>query len=274
MRVAALVQAAWDPVSVEVDPVSGAIDRARAAAAASPGSLEAVELALTLGEAHVVGLDGPDVEALLRDCLALGAASVVAATDVYAVAEAMAADPFDLVLVPHRSGDHGASPVAGLLAGLLDLPQATAAESVAVEGREARVVSRLDRGVREELAVPLPAVVAVEPGIVRPRAASPAALIGARSAVVPRGRRSWTTGRPGRARPGCPPRRGRSPPRRASRRWSALPPRPASASWSRARPTRSRAGSWSCWRRRATWAEPRPRRRGPRSGSGTGRCPG
>ena len=186
MRVAAIVELAWDPASIEVSPLTGAIDRSRAVAEPTPGSLEAVELALTLGEAHVVGLDGPDVEALLRDCLALGAASVVAATDVYAVAEAMAADPFDLVLVPHRSGDHGASPVAGLLAGLLDLPQATAAESVAVEGREARVVSRLDRGVREELAVPLPAVVAVEPGIVRPRAASPAALIGARSAVVPR----------------------------------------------------------------------------------------
>jgi electron transfer flavoprotein beta subunit len=76
------------------------------------------------------------------------------------------------------------SPVAGLLAGLLDLPQATGVESLAIEDGEARVVVRLDRGEREELAVPLPAVIAVEPGIVRPRAASPAALVGAGSAPV------------------------------------------------------------------------------------------
>jgi electron transfer flavoprotein beta subunit len=132
----------------------------------------------------VFGLGGPDVEALLRECLAAGAASAAAAPDAYALAEALASEPFDLVLVPHRSGDHGAGRVAGLLAGLLDLPQATGVESLTVNGPEARVVRRLDRGEREELAVPLPAVIAVEPGIVRPRAASPAALIAARSAPV------------------------------------------------------------------------------------------
>jgi electron transfer flavoprotein beta subunit len=184
MRVAAVVEAAWDPASIEVDPVSGTIDRSRAAPAPSPGSREAVELGLALGETHVFGLAGPDVEALLRECLAVGGASAAAAPDVYSVADALAPDPYDLVLVPHRSGDHGVSPVAGLLAGLLDLPQATGVESLAVTGRVVTAVRRLDRAVREEVAVPLPAVIAVEPGIARPRAASPAALIAARSAPV------------------------------------------------------------------------------------------
>jgi electron transfer flavoprotein beta subunit len=184
MRVVAVVEQSWDPASIEVDPVGGAIDWSRAAPAPSPGSLEAAELGLGLGETHVVGLGGPDVEALLRECLAAGAASAAAAPDAYALAEALASEPFDLVLVPHRSGDHGAGPVAGLLAGLLDLPQATGVESLTVDGAEARVVRRLDRGGREVLAVPLPAVIAVEPGIVRPRTASPAALIAARSAPV------------------------------------------------------------------------------------------
>src|SRR5262249_30852537 len=151
----------------------------RAAPAPSPGSLDAVELALGLGAVRVYGL-GPDVTGLLRECLALGAAEAAAAPDPYALAAALRAVPCDLVLVPHRSGAHGASPVAGLLAGLLDLPQATAVEALALEGGEARVVRRLDRGEREELVVALPAVIGVEPGIARPRTASPAALIAAR----------------------------------------------------------------------------------------------
>jgi electron transfer flavoprotein beta subunit len=213
MRIAAVVEQSWDPASIEVDPVSGAIDRSRAAPAPSPGSLEAVELGLGLGETHVLGLGGPHLETLLRECLAVGAASAAAAPDAYALAEALAAEPFDLVLVPHRSGDHGASPVAGLLAGLLDLPQATAVESLTVDGPEARVVRRLDRGEREELAVPLPAVIAVEPGIVRPRVASPAALITAQPAPV--------VSLPRAARAPRPTFLGHRPPRPAPPRMSA-----------------------------------------------------
>jgi electron transfer flavoprotein beta subunit len=184
IRVAAVVEQAWDPASIEVDPASGEIDRSRAAAEPSPGSLDAVELALGLGEAHVFGLGPPPVEELLRGCLALGAVSAATAPDVHSLAAALGAGRFGLVLVPQRSGDGGASPIAGLLAGLLDLPQATGVESLAVDGMEARAVRRLDRGEREELAVPLPAVIAVEPGIARPRTASPAALLAARSAPV------------------------------------------------------------------------------------------
>jgi electron transfer flavoprotein beta subunit len=188
MRVAAVVELAWDPASIEVDPVSGEVDRSRAVLEPGPGSLEAVELALGLGSAHVFGLGPAGVDALLRECLALGADAAAAAPDVHSLAVALGAGRFDLVLVPGRSGDQAASPVAGLLAGLLDLPQATGVESLVVAAGEATVVRRLDRGEREELAVPLPAVIAVEPGIVRPRAASPAALIAAREvpvAVVP-----------------------------------------------------------------------------------------
>lgn len=178
MRVAAVVQRAWDPASIEVDAATGEIDWSRAVPAPTPGSLEAVEIALGLGGTHVFGLGEPAVEELLRECLAIGAVSAAAATDVYALAEALRPERFELVLAPHRSG------VAALLAGLLDLPQATAVESLVLEEGEARVVRRLDRGEREELAVPLPAVVAVEPGIVRSRAASPAALIAVGSAPV------------------------------------------------------------------------------------------
>src|SRR5262249_49117237 len=172
VRVAVVVEQAWDPASIEVD-ARGAVDWARAVPAPSPGSLEAVELALGLGETHVFGL-GARPEPLLRDCLARGAAAATAAPDVYARVPALA--DYDLLLAPHRSGDHGVSPVAALLAGLLDLPQATAVETLSLAEAEATVIRRLDRGEREELAVPLPAGIAVEPGIAPPRPGAPAAL--------------------------------------------------------------------------------------------------
>jgi len=100
------------------------------------------------------------------------------------VAVALTDEPADLVLAPHRSGDQSPSPIAPALAGLLDLPQATAVEALRLEAGEVVVVRRLDRGEREELALPLPAVVAIEPGLVRAPAATPAALIAARSGRV------------------------------------------------------------------------------------------
>jgi len=184
MRVSVVVEQGWDPTSIEVGPAGG-VDWSRAVAVPVPGSLEALELALGLGEARVLGHGLATVEDLLRTCLALGAAGVARAPDLFAVAAALRSEAPDLVLTAHRSADHGAGVTGPMLAGLLDLPQATAAESLRVEGGEAVAIRRLDRGEREEVAVPLPAVVAVEPGIVRPRAATPAALLAARSAPVP-----------------------------------------------------------------------------------------
>jgi len=185
VKVAVVVEQVWDPVSIELDAVSGAIDWSRAAAVPGPGSLEAVEVGLSLGDVSAYGLGVGGVAQLLRLCLALGAGRAVEAPDVYAVADAMGQEPMDLVLVPHRSGDGAASPVGPILAGLLDLPQATGVEALRLAGPEAVVMRRLDRGEREELALPLPAVIAVEPGIGRPRAATPAALITAQTTEIP-----------------------------------------------------------------------------------------
>jgi electron transfer flavoprotein beta subunit len=184
MRVSVVVEQAWDPASIEVGPAGG-VDWSRAVPGPVPGSLEALELALGLGETRVLGLGLAPVDDLLRTCLAMGAAGVARAPDLFAVAAALRAEAPDLVLAPHRSGDHGAGVTGPMLAGLLDLPQATAVEALRVEAGEAVAVRRLDRGEREEVAVPLPAVVAVEPGIVRPRVATPAAVLGALSAPVP-----------------------------------------------------------------------------------------
>jgi electron transfer flavoprotein beta subunit len=186
VRVVAVVEQGWDPTSIEVDPVTGAIDWGRAAAAPVPGSLEGVELALALGAAAVYGL-GPGAAALLRRCRAMagGTVPVAVAPDLGALAAAVVEAAADLVLVPQRSGDGGASPVGPFLAGLLDLPQATGVERLEADAAEVRVSCRLDRGWREELVLNLPAVVALEPGLVHPRLPEPAALVAARAAEVP-----------------------------------------------------------------------------------------
>jgi electron transfer flavoprotein beta subunit len=213
MRVAAVVEQAWDPASIELLPAGG-VDWSRAVPAPVPGSLEALELGLGLGETTVFGLGPPSVEDLLRTCRALGAAAIARAPDPLAVAAALRREPADLVLAPHRSTDHGAGVVGPALAGLLDLPQATAVEALRVEGGEAVVVRRLDRGEREELAVPLPAVLAIEPGIVTPRAATPAALLASRQAPVPTLAPEAASGPGARLRGQTPPRP--APPRLAA----------------------------------------------------------
>jgi electron transfer flavoprotein alpha/beta subunit len=188
VRVVVVVEQAWDPVSIEVDPVSGGIDWSRAALMPAAGSLEALELGLRVGTVGALFGLGPGVESLLRSCLALAPEARAAfAPDLASLAAALSEQPFDLVLAPQRSGDHGPGLVAPYLAGALDLAQATAVEHLepGPEAGEVTIRRRLERGAREELVLPLPVVLGVEPGVVTPRAASPAALLAASSAQLP-----------------------------------------------------------------------------------------
>jgi electron transfer flavoprotein beta subunit len=181
MRIAAVVEQGWDPASIELDP-AGRVDWSRAAVAPAPGSLEAVELGLQLGAVTAYGLG--DAESILRQVLAMGCAEAWLAEGVEALAMALAGERPDLVLCPARSADHGPGLLAPAIAGLLDLPQATAVESLRVSGGEVEVRRRLDRGEREDLALELPAVVALEPGIVRARLAPPRSLLAAQAATL------------------------------------------------------------------------------------------
>ena len=184
-RVAGLVERTLDAVSVELDPGSGQIDERRAVAVPGPGSLAAIELGLRMGPVTAFAVGGAEVEGVLRECLAMGVTAAVRAADVGALVGALGAETFDLVITSWRSGHGSPSPLGPLVAGLLDLPQATAVDelSLRVPG-EVVVRRRLGRGEVERLALPLPAVVAIEPGVVTPRLGSPAALLGARAAAI------------------------------------------------------------------------------------------
>lgn len=184
-KVVAVVEQSWDPSSVELDPAGLSVDESRAVTVPSPGSLEAVEVGLGLGAVTVCAVGEPVVEGVLRDALAMGAASAFRAADLEGLAEELRRRGFDLLLASWRSGHQSPSPAVPFLAGLLNLPQATAVDHLALRGEgEVRVRRRLDRGEREELVLPLPAVLALEPGMVTPRLGSPAAVLAAREASI------------------------------------------------------------------------------------------
>ncbi|MBO0686516.1 MAG: hypothetical protein J2P45_25490 [Candidatus Dormibacteraeota bacterium] len=185
MRIAVLVEQGWDPASVELDAAGLSVDEARAVTVPTPGSLEAVEVGLGLGAVTACAVGGPEVEAVLRDALAMGAGSAVRAADLEGLAAELRRRGLDLLLASWRSGHQSPSPAGPFLGGLLGLPQATAVDHLELRGEgEVSVRRRLDRGEREELVLPLPAVLALEPGLVTPRLGSPARLLAAREVSI------------------------------------------------------------------------------------------
>lgn len=91
----------------------------------------------------------------------------------------------DLVLCGSRTLDYGSGLVGPALAGYLDLPQVSGVEKAELTpGGGLRAWRRLDRGAREVLASPLPAVVIVEPGALTPRYVSVLAQLRARQRPI------------------------------------------------------------------------------------------
>lgn len=130
------------------------------------------------GESVAVTLGPRRAEAVLRAALAQGIHRALlvpddGTTERDAVAKATvlahAIEPLapDLVLCGARSADTGRGIVPGALAEFLGLPQVTrvAALRLADGGRSVVAWRRLERGRREEVACPLPALVAVEEGV-------------------------------------------------------------------------------------------------------------
>jgi electron transfer flavoprotein alpha/beta subunit len=141
---------------------------------------EALNLRSRLG-GTVTAISAGETEAVdaLRFCLARGAdrAVHVRHTDALdpvgtatAVATALLGERTDLVLCGGRSGDGASGRFPAELAARLDWPLVTAVAGLTVE-RELwlRVERRVDRGDREIVRSPLPAVLAVEATLAEPR---------------------------------------------------------------------------------------------------------
>ena len=141
----------------------------------------ALEEALRLKEKHggeVVVCSGgpPRVAQVIREALARGADRAIhveddglASADAFVTADALAAamkaDQFDLVLTGLQSDDQGFAQVGVILAERLGRPHATIIMEVTVDGGTLRVKRELEGGWFQWVAMPLPAVITIQSGI-------------------------------------------------------------------------------------------------------------
>ncbi len=168
----------------------------------NPADKCAVEMALSLQEAHggeVIYLTfGPErTEKMLKSCLAMGGGQAIRVweerpeignqTKAYLLAKAVAQQSPDVILCGAMSLDEGTGETPVALAEFLDVPQVTGITDLSVSdgGKSVVVKRKLERGRREEIECPLPAVLSLELGIRQPRyAALPDVLKAYRAAVA------------------------------------------------------------------------------------------
>jgi len=144
-----------------------------------------------------ISMGPPESESVLRRCLAMGADQALLlwdeafrGSDTLATARILAAAirqvGADVVLCGKRASDGDTGQVGAQLAELLDLPAVTSVLQLEVRDGEALVHRRLERGRREVLRCPLPALLAVEEGINRPRYPKLRVLLRSLGAEIPR----------------------------------------------------------------------------------------
>jgi electron transfer flavoprotein beta subunit len=198
MKIAVCLKYVHDPSTVEVDPISGAIDTRRLLYRLDLAGESALELALCLGGDAVLSLTvgPPAADAAARAALAAGASRAQRlwddtrdetepfATALLLTAALRAEELPDLVLCGARSADRGSGQVPALLAEHLGWPAVVDVTRLQVEAGRALLERRLDRGAREEVEVMLPAVLGIEPGLARLRHASLPRLMAAQRATI------------------------------------------------------------------------------------------
>lgn len=151
----------------------------------NPSDKCAAELALTLketygGEVFFVAYGSPQVEKTLRECLSMGGDKAIRILDersysgtrpkAYMLAKAAERLSPDMVLCGARSLDEGSGETPAAMAEYLGLPQVTCiTELSSLEDQSIVVKRRIERGKREEIQCPLPALLSVETGINQPR---------------------------------------------------------------------------------------------------------
>jgi len=144
-----------------------------------------------------ISMGPPESESVLRRCLALGADQVLLlwdeafrGSDTLATARILAAAirqvGADVVLCGKRASDGDTGQVGAQLAELLDLPAVTSVVRLEVRDGQALVHRRLERGRREVLRCPLPALFAIEEAINRPRYPRLRVLLWSLGADIPR----------------------------------------------------------------------------------------
>ena len=190
----------WVDRRADADPLSGDVRTDPRTSGLSPADEAALEWALRFGEAGdepvlAVTAGGAASDAVLHDAIAAGASKVVraeltadrpsndVATALAAALRSVDAAP-TLVVCGVWSLDRGSGSVPAFLAAELGCTQALGLVTLEVGTGPILAERRLDRGWRERVRIPLPAVCSVEGASARLRRASlPGVIHGAGSAI-------------------------------------------------------------------------------------------
>jgi len=141
----------------------------------------AVEEALRLrdkfkGEVTAISVGADNAKEAIRQALAMGADKGILVkgdkSDSFQVADMLAAaiKPLspDLILLGKQSIDFDGMEIASMLSELLDLPAATVAVALNIEGNKATVEKEVEGG-RETIQLDMPCIVAAQKGLNEPR---------------------------------------------------------------------------------------------------------
>jgi len=191
MQIVVCVEQIPDPASIEVDVLTGYVDKSRVIYVTNPADLVAVEEALRIrdtmgGEVSALCVGPPRVEQSLRECLGMGVDRVLriwgedwteeaAPTAVaFALTNFIGENPYDLVLCGDSGSYWQAGQVSAWIAEYLDLPLVTGVTNlrVADDGQGLVVKRKVEKGRRQVLECRLPVLLAVDLSLNEPRDSS------------------------------------------------------------------------------------------------------
>lgn len=140
------------------------------------------------GKVTVISVGGADYEPIMRKALAIGADEGVRVdssdADAYQVAAEIStyakANGFDLVLCGKETIDYNGSQVAGMVAGMMDVPHVSNASKLDVNGSVAQVERDMQGGT-EVLEANLPAVISCAKGMAEQRIPNMRGIMAART---------------------------------------------------------------------------------------------
>jgi len=201
MRITVCLKFVPDPTTIEVDPLTGAIDPARMLYMLNPADGAALEMALrlksTADTVQALTVGPKAAEAVLRDALAVGADEVLRLWDdqyeytkphitsvLLATALRLEQLP-DLILFGSRSVDRASGKVPALVAEHIDYPYATDITHFEIQANSVLVQRRLPKGARAESEITLPAVLGLEADIAQLRYANLTGLMAAQQQTIP-----------------------------------------------------------------------------------------
>ena len=186
MKIIVTVKQVPDTQEVKIDPKTGTLIREGVPSIINPEDKNAIEEALRIKDGHedvevtVLSMGPPQAESALREALSMGADRAVLVSDrAFAGADTLATSyvlskaikklkEYDLILCGRQAIDGDTGQVGPQLAEALDLPQATYAEEINIQGNLVTVKSNFD-SVTRVIEMKTPALITVTKRINRPR---------------------------------------------------------------------------------------------------------